>query len=143
MIIGTSHEAEAVSPSFVLAFRFDPPFNLGAEPPPSFYLDICAVPNSSSVVKSILMNCSTQPVSGIVNGAIVGCSVQSVSYFLNMDSNFKILAKPINLCLRSKSLISQVFSFFGGYPTIPVMIYRFLVNPSPIGFLAVPQIKSV
>ncbi|MGB9151901.1 MAG: hypothetical protein WCD70_02315 [Alphaproteobacteria bacterium] len=130
-----SFDARAASPAFALTFKFAPPFSVGTPMPPVVYLDVCAAPDCSSVMRSVLMNCSVQRVAPNNTAAIVGCMVQAVSRlgFLP-NSNAALLDKPVNLRIRANNLTSQVFPFPGGKPGIPEIFYNFVIMPGVGGF---------
>lgn len=126
--------AQAANPSFALAFRFDPPFNLNTPTKPVFYLDVCDGEACSFVIKSLAMNCTVQPVAPNDAPAIIGCMVEAFAQPSYPDPNLGLLSRPMNLRIRANDLSSQVFSFTGGRPAMPEVFYNFVITPAKNGF---------
>jgi hypothetical protein len=132
ILLASSGAQATVNPAFALVFRFEPAFGTGARMP--LYLDVCAVPDCSVVTQSLLMNC---PVPRIAAGSavvITRCSVQAILRPFYPDPVVTLLRNPVNLRIRANTMTSQVFSFFGGQPAVPEMVYNFVVAPGPTGF---------
>lgn len=136
-ILFASSQAWAANPAFALTFWFKPPFNTGTAMPPVLYLDVCAAPNCSAIIRSIPMKCAMQNVAP--NTIIVTqCTANAVLRKLFPDPNLALLGNPVNLRVSSNNRASQVFTFSGGQPALPEMIYNFVITPGIGGFSVAP-----